>query len=272
MAALGELWCYTSRVRSDAEFEVPPASLCIRCGSPICEGCQAPRTSQPKGAIAWEAPGPLPRRLWSTARASALAPELVFGKLRDGPVLEACVFAVFVEFLALGSLALSGFGLGFLLAPDVAHMLVRTVVGHGPLTCAAIAAVPVLSGVMVGLHALWGVSLELGARLSGADWRPARGLRFAFYSCGWDLLTSPAGLLFGCVSVGAAQAWRETLSAARVPRAAMDAYLLHSRELSDARVVRVRRLVIVFTGGPILVGMLAMVWLVVEAIAHIVGT
>lgn len=229
-----------------------------------------PVTTQPRGTIAWEAPGPLPRRLWSTARASAVMPELVFGKLRDGPVLEACMFAVFVEFLALGSLALSGLGLGFLLAPDVAHAVAITVAEHGLLTWAAIAAVPVLSGVMVGLHALWGVSLELGARLSGADWRPGRGLRFAFYSCGWDLLTSPAGLLFGCVSGGAARAWRETLSAARVPRAAMDAYLMHSRELSDVRVVRVRRLVIVFTGVPILVGMLAMVWLVVEAIAHVV--
>jgi len=185
-------------------------------------------------------------------------------------VLEACVFAVFVEFLALGSLALSGLGLGFLLAPELARTLALTVAGHGPLTFAAIAAVPVLSGVMVGLHALWGVSLELGARLSGADWRPARGLRFAFYSCGWDLLTSPAGLLFGCVSGGAAQAWRDTVSAARVPRVAMDAYLMHSRELSDARVVRVRRLVIVFTGVPILVGILAMMWLVVEAIARVV--
>jgi len=197
-------------------------------------------------------------------------PELVFGKLRDGPVLEACLFAVFVEFLALGSLALSGLGLGFLLAPDLAHAIAITVAGHRLLTGAAIAAVPVLSGVMVGLHALWGVSLELGARLSGADWRPARGLRFAFYSCGWDLLTSPAGLLVGCVTGGAAQAWRETLSAARVPRAAMDAYLMHSRELSGVRVTRVRRLVIVFTGVPVLVGMLAMLWLVVEAIAHLV--
>ena len=50
----------------------------------------------------------------------------------------------------------------------------------------------------------------------------------------------------------------------------MDAYLIQSRELSDARVVRVRRFVIVFTGVPILVGMLAMVWLVVEAIAHVI--
>jgi hypothetical protein len=206
-------------------------------------------------------------RLWSTARASALAPELVFGKLRDGPVLVACFFALFVELTALGSLALVGLGLGFLIAPDIAGGIVGTVARDGPLTCAVVAAVPVLAGVMVGLHAFWGVTLELGARLTGADWRLARGLRFAFYSCGWDLLTSPAGLVLGCVSGGVARAWRETVCAARVPRTAMDAYLTHSRELSPAHVVRTRRLAVWLTVGPVLIAIAAMAWLMVEAIS-----
>ncbi|HEY6729114.1 MAG TPA: hypothetical protein VI197_34125 [Polyangiaceae bacterium] len=253
-------------MRSDAEFEVPPASVCTRCGSSICDGCYAPAASLPKSVIAWEAPGPLSARLWSTARASALVPELVFGKLRDGPVLAACSFALVVELCALGSLALVGLAFGFLVAPDVAGAVVTTVASNGPLACAVVAAVPVLAAVMVGLHAFWGITLELGAKLAGADWRFARGLRFAFYSCGWDLLTSPAGLVFGCVSGGASRAWRDTMSAARVPRTAMDAYLLLSRELSPARVIRARRLAVLITAGPVSFAILAMVWLTVATI------
>lgn len=254
-------------MRSEAEFEVPPASLCIRCGSAICDGCHPSEASASTSVIDWEVPGPVLARLWSTARASALTPELVFGKLRDGPVLAPCVFALFVELAALGSLALVGVGLGWLIAPDTARAVAVAVAERAPLTIAVVAAVPAFAGVMVGLHAFWGVTLELGARLAGADWRPLRGLRFAFYSCGWDLLTSPAGLLFGLFSGGAAKAWRETVRAARVPRSAMDAYLMYSRELAPAEVARARRLVVLFMVGPVVVAIGAMVWLVVEAIS-----
>lgn len=260
--------CYTSRVRHDAEFEVPPASLCAWCGSAVCDddACKIETVQAARATIAWEAPGPLLARLWSTARASATAPELVFGKLRDGPVLGPCAFALSVECVALGSLAVVGLGLTWLLVPDLAMDLAATVASQAPLTGLVIGSVPMLALLMVGLHALWGVALELGARLAGADWRPARGLRFAFYSCGWDLLTSPAGLVFGFVSGGASQAWRETLCAARVPRAAMDAYLIDSRELSPAHSLRARRLVILFMGVPVLAGVVLLAWLVVETI------
>jgi hypothetical protein len=255
-------------VRHDAEFEVPPASLCARCGSAVCEGdaCKVVSVDQAGGTIAWEAPGPVLARLWSTARASVTSPELVFGKLRDGPVLGPCAFALFVECVALGSLAVVGLGLTWLLVPDLAMDLAATVLSRAPLTGLVVSSVPVLAGLMVGLHALWGVALEFGARLAGADWRPARGLRFAFYSCGWDLLTSPAGLVFGFVSGGASRAWRETLCAARVPRAAMDAYLIDSRELSPARSLRARRLVVLFMGVPVLGGVVALAWLVVDTV------
>ena len=228
-----------------------------------------PPLSESASSIPWEAPGPMLSRLWSTARQSAVLPELVFGKLRDGPVLGACSFALIAELVALGSLALVGLGLSFVLVPDVAGVVVSMVVSHAPLAWAVALAVPVLASAMVGLHALWGVALELGAGLTGSGWRPQRGLRFAFYSCGWDLLTSPAGLVFGLVSGGAGRAWRETVCAARVPRAAMDAYLKDSRELSPVNVVRTRRLVVLFMSLPVLATVLAMVWLVVAAIVKV---
>lgn len=260
--------CYTNKVLHDAEFEVPPASLCVRCGSAVCDAdaCHPGTVEAAGAAIAWEVPGPVLARLWSTARASATAPELVFGKLADGPVFGPCAFALSVECVALGSLAVVGLGLTWLVVPDLALELAATVASRGSLTLLVVASVPALAGLMVGLHALWGVALELGARLAGADWRPARGLRFAFYSCGWDLLTSPAGLVFGFVSGGASRAWHETLCAARVPRAAMDAYLIDSRELSPARSLRARRLVVLFMGVPVLGGVVALAWLVVETI------
>jgi hypothetical protein len=251
---------------SDAELEVPPASLCARCGSPLCEGCAGPGVSLSVSPIAWESGGPLVERFWATARASAVRPELVFGKLRDGPVLPACCFAIAVELIALGSVAGAAVGVCWLLLPDFAEAMAGAVLSNRPLTWVVLGLVPALAVLMVLLHAAWGVALEVGARLAGASWRPARGLRFAFYSCGWDLLTSPAGLVFGFFSGGALQAWQETLRAARVPRAAMDAYLCQSRALPPERSVRARRIVLALMAAPVLIGVLVLAWVAAAAL------
>src|SRR5690606_25129494 len=166
--------------------------------------------AQPTGAaaIAWESPGPLFRRFWATARASAVMPKPVFGQLGEGSVLQACYFALLVELTALASLAALLTGAGALLFPELALAVALEILADATLSWLVLLAVPALAILMVILHASWGVALELGVRLVGAVWRPSRGLRFALYSCGWDLLTSPAGLLFGTLNGGIARAWQ----------------------------------------------------------------
>lgn len=253
-------------VPPDTEFDVPPASVCVRCGSAACDGCAGSPAEAHPAPIAWEAPGPVLDKLWSTVRASATKPEVVFGELGDGPILSACAFALYVELVALGSLAVLLLFAAWLLLPDFAGAAFDLIAADAALRWVVVTSVPALAGLMVLLHALWGLALELGASSAGAGWRPLRGLRFAFYSCGWDLLTSPAGLLFGLVSGGPVRAWQETIRAARVPRAAMHAYLSQARALSPNGSLRARRLVFAIMGPPILVGTGLAAWAAVAAV------
>ncbi len=221
-----------------------------------------PRSAQ----IAWEQSGPLLRRLWGTARASATDPELVFGKLADGPVLKACGFAVLVELVALGSLALVLGLVASALAPDLAIRVAQLLVGNQALLGVFCGLVPALALLMVLLHAAWAVALELSVWWVGSQWKPKSGLRFAFYSCGWDLMTSPAGLLLGSASAGPIRGWRDALAAAKVPRQAMALYLGQARALSPAERVRARRMVFLIMAVPVLAGIFALAWLVAGAV------
>lgn len=250
---------------TDAELEIPPASVCARCGDPVCEGC-SDRTHDVTPLLAWEAAGPWVVRLWSTARATAVHPELVFGRLSDGRIGSAFAFALLAECTALASLALVSALALCLVAPGFAWVVLSQLLSDDGLLAAALLTVPSLAFVMVLLHAAWGLSLELGALIAAGQWRPGRGLRFACYSCGWDLLTSPAGIVLGALSGGAARAWRECVRAAKVPRQAMDAYLEHSRQLSQEGSRRARRCVFVIMGVPMLLGVFGVAWLTAEAL------
>jgi hypothetical protein len=204
---------------------------CARCGRPECVGCAPPTGSLTRSALPWEdARGSWSERLWRTALATSTEPRLTFGQLPEGPLLPAFLFAIAAELLAIGSLALVATPLLWMVAPYLVGDLLRSpdiMTGAAGLVLLAIL-------TMVGLHALWGLCLELGALTCGAGARFSLGLRFGLYACGWDLLTSPAGVVQGLAGRGLVGAWKPIASAARVPRSAMDAYLQQRRQLTPA--------------------------------------
>jgi hypothetical protein len=122
---------------------------------------------------------------------------------------------------------------------------------------------------MVGLHALWGWSLE-AATLSSPQRvvnRRAQGLRFGLYACGWDLLTSPIGLLHGLVVRGPLGAWGPLVSAARAPRKALEGYLGGCRQLDATdRRLAVRRSMLVVAASLVLLISLAVAGVVLAAL------
>lgn len=208
--------------------------------------------------------------MWATARASAVDPEATFGALRDGPLALPLGFALLVEAMALGSIAFLVSILAWLFAPELLRALLDWTLSSRALSLIAVAAVPGLAALMVLLHALWGLAIELGIKSSGNLWRLGRGLRFACYSCGWDLLTSPAGVAFGVVTGGLRRTWHESWLATQVPRRAMQAYLEQSRALEPSDQSHSRRVAVGVLGTIVVVGTLLFGWAVLRAlIAHI---
>jgi hypothetical protein len=214
---------------SAAYAEVPAAILCASCGRVDCAGCV--RDSAPAGArTPWENPsGPLFRRLWQTARMTTVDGETFFADLGDGSVGAAFWFAVACEFFAIGSLA-TVFSLawylvapafvGTLLADDSARRMLLVTFGAG---------VPLLALSMVAVHVLWAGGLEIGLRFAGARGQARHCLRYALYSCGWDLVTSPFGFFAGCLEGGFDVATSELRAAVRIPRIATFAYVGRAR-------------------------------------------
>ncbi len=215
---------------SDEPDAFPPVVRCVRCGQPDCAGCDdAPRAALDPAELAWEAGrGTLGSRLWATAVASSVEPGRTFGLLQDGPLASAFAFSLLAETLAIGSVGLVALGLSFALVPELTAKLLSDAVVLGFAAAALIGA----SLLMVLLHAVWGLCLEWGAQRAGSPARFRYGLRFGFYACGWDLLTSPLGLAHEVLTRGPRRGLVPVLAAIRVPRSALEAYLVDCRQLS----------------------------------------
>jgi hypothetical protein len=187
-------------------------------------------------------------RLWFTALASSTEPSRTFGELPDGRVAPALAFALLAETLAIGSvgslLALSALAI----APELSLRILSTPAFLG----AALGLLFGLSLVMVFLHLLWGLCVELGAGSTGGTARFRHGMRFGLYACGWDLLTSPAGVLEGLWSRGLVNAWPPIAQAIRVPRAALRAYVEDCRHLDGSAQRRGTQLSIAVLGAMLL--------------------
>jgi hypothetical protein len=214
-------------------------------------------------ALSWEkAPGSWPRRLFETALATSVEPERTFGELSDGSVRPAFVFAVVAEAFAIGSLSLVAVLAFAAFAPELA---LRTLLDASA-RWLLLGVVALAIALMVGLHAIWGVCLELGARGSERGARWAHGARFGLYACGWDLLTSPAGVLHGLASRGMRGAWPPIGRAIRAPRRAVDAYLERCRKLDRAAQHRGKRFSLIILGTAFVVICAASVFLFVRVL------
>jgi hypothetical protein len=131
------------------------------------------------------------------------------------------------EALAIGSFAVVVAPFAALF-PDLATQLLYS--RRAKLWALGLFAAAVL--LMVSIHLLWGVCIELGARVDRVRPQFLRGMRFGLYACGWDLLTSPLGLLIGVTTSGWRPALQLMVLAARAPRKGLRAYTQDCRGLS----------------------------------------
>jgi hypothetical protein len=124
-----------------------------------------------------------------------------------------------------------------------------------------------LASTLVLLHWLWTLGTEFGAWRHDLPKRVRTGLALSGYSCGWDLITSP----FGILAVLFTRGWRNiapTLNAAlRAPRRCSVAHLEQARGFS----VQQRQAVFTFaawlTGPIVLILSLALLVAFVMAMA-----
>jgi hypothetical protein len=237
---------------SSDESDVPAAVVCAVCGKADCAGCSVERKPRSAGGTPWELGNEPPlRRLWRTAVMTTVDGEAFFGDLDDGSVVAAFGFAISCELCAIASLAAVWVPLSYAFVPGLIESIFFVGEHRGLAAAGVVASVPLLAMLMVLLHVLWGTSLELGLRVSGAEPRAAHCLRYALYSCGWDLVTSPFGFMAGCVSSGVRGATRELQAAIRIPRFATRAYVGRARRLSDAKARRALGLAAGLTGAVI---------------------
>ncbi|HET9959151.1 MAG TPA: hypothetical protein VFQ61_31890 [Polyangiaceae bacterium] len=177
--------------------------------------------------LPWESNGGLPERLWGTALLTSVEPQRAFGELPEGKLGPAFTFAVIAELYAIGSVT------AFLIlsALVIDAEFTRVLLSNPLVTGVTFGVTLGLSVIMVLLHALWGVTLEFGLRTAGRHANYVQGIRFGLYACGWDLLTSPAGIAQGLLSRGLWGAWGPIRAAVGVPRSALHAYVTECRKL-----------------------------------------
>jgi len=224
----GEVSTRDAELQAEADDGIaPPISVCVICGLAACQGC-APAPQRPISLIVWEDPSqPWWLRLWHTALASSLEPQRFFGELPVGKVGEALAFATCAEVFALSSVAVP-VALGLrIVAPELTNQVLSSPAARKILLFTWITFVI----CMVGLHALWGACLDWGAQLPAAhrlgrvnaSWKS--GVRFGLYACGWDLLTSPIGMIMTLLTRGPRRGWVPVAAAVRAPLLAQRAYL-----------------------------------------------
>ncbi len=248
----------------DGAFDVPAAILCAVCGRSDCAGCAAVEADEGSGVVAivpWERPGPGGARFWSTCNATTQGAETLFRALPDGEVSKALGFAVVAELVAVGSVFLVLAPLGAAILPDFALEILTdpAKLGH---------AFGVFIGLIVGIalwmvlaHAVHGAALARGAARAGGRGSRPRGLRFGLYACGWDVMSSPAGILAALFAQGPGAALRALSLSVSAPSTATQAFLEGTAAVPPAGLAKARRagmlsavLIAVASGAVVLVG------------------
>jgi hypothetical protein len=178
------------------QLDVPATVVCARCGDPGCASCalEPVTRSGVVNIVPWERPGgTLLGRLWSTARATTKDVESFFGALPDGPIAPALAFALLAEILAAFSWMLLAGVVVAAVFPGWCRGVALDPCARGLLVRALVAALPGFALMLVLGHAAHGVSLDRGARKTGASSSRRRALRYGLYATGWDLVIGPLG-------------------------------------------------------------------------------
>lgn len=223
--------------------EVPATVVCATCGLPECN-CDIDRPSSFSGVVAivpWERPGgSLLSRLWSTAKLCTLSPDSFFAALPPGGALAPLLFGLSAELLAATGLCAT-LGAGVLtFVPGLLAELAANIPLRSTILQAVGLGIPGLTLAMVLLHAGHGLALDASARRQGSL-QGGRGLRFGLYSCGWDLVTLPLGLLLLTLTDGLTSALRHSARGLTAPNSAAVAYLSHVHRFEPDVAQRVSR-------------------------------
>jgi hypothetical protein len=205
--------------------------------------------------VPWERPGgTVLTRLWATAKLATLSPSAFFSALPPGGVAAPLAFAVLAEALAALGLCVTFGSLALLVVPALGGELVGNKALRSMLLHGLAWAVPGLSIAMVVLHACHGIALDAAARREGSR-QSGRGLRFGLYSCGWDLVTLPLGLLLLTFTDGPFTALRHSARGLTAPGSAALAYLGHVHHFERDVALRVSRRAV----GTVFVPMVALI-------------
>jgi hypothetical protein len=205
--------------------------------------------------------------LWKTALHVTVSAERVGATFVGQGVVRAALFAWLAELLAVGSMAVS---LGLLLVaafPARVSSALTDATFVVEVTRTVLGIVFGLATALVVLHWLWTWSSELGAWREGLPRRYRAGLALSAYSCGWDLVTSP----FGVVALLFTRGWRDVIpalqAAVRAPRLCAVAHLEQARGFSVAQRHAVFKFAAWFTGPIVLLLSLALLVALVLAMA-----
>lgn len=223
--------------------EVPAAVVCATCGLPECN-CDVDRPSAFSGVVAivpWERPGgTLLSRLWQTAKLGTVSPGEFFSALPPGGAWAPLGFALLAELLAALGLCATFGALAVALLPSLgSELLVNRALGAWLLRGVSLC-VPILASAMVLLHVGHGSALDASARREGSR-SIGRGTRFGLYSCGWDLVTLPLGLLVLMLTDGPISALRHSARGLTAPNTAALSYLTHVHHLEPEAALRASR-------------------------------
>lgn len=236
----------------DGEF--PPVFLCATCGRGSCPGCESELEAPRELTIAFER-SLSPSALWETALVCSVDSESFFGKnLVGSGLLRPLVFAILCETFALGSIVLT-----------LASALVLSLPGGGVLFAQPSAVSLVLFlwlaavSLLLAVHVIAGLALyPVLDRKPPGSFRWA--LRFGLYSAGWDLLTSPAGLILLGFFGRSPERYRPIVAAARAPRLALRGFLLGAISVPEGELERATSRVVratIFSFGAMFVAVLA---------------
>jgi hypothetical protein len=219
-------------------MDVPAAVVCTRCGRGDCPGCADDETGA-SGVIAivpWERPAtPWGARFYETMQATTRGAEGFFMVLPDGQIRTALSFACLAELFAVGSTAVVLAPIAVVGIPGLLPRFLTSGATRATVTLATAVAVVGFSVLLVFAHAVHGLALGQHAK----PVTRSRALRIGLYGCGWDLGSSPAGVVWAAALGGSRAAMRLLGSSVTAPSRAVDAALeglqLDARAASRAK-------------------------------------
>lgn len=210
--------------------------------------------------VPWERPlSSFWARLWSTAKLSTQQGQTFFARFPDGDLSAAVRFALAAEAIAVSGLCVVAGPVAWLLVPGLSEVAATDPVLGGTLLRTIVAGVPTLAVAMAGLHAIYGMGLDLAARREGARGRLGHALRFGLYSAGWDLVTMPLGLVALALTEGIKSAGAVARSTWSLPRDCSQAFLCGVYGLSREAADRAHRAAMLSTIGGLALGLCAFV-------------